>query len=283
MREQSMPNLRIRLLMEENIGLRYRHPVRSRRITGLGLLLLTGLLSVLALLVSSAQAQLPDYDVLDEILARNVRNGFIDYDGIASEPQFGKFVEQLGTTQSDDLTSTSAKLAFYINAYNALAIQGILNGHSPSGWWGRRNFFQKQKFNVLGKMISLRTLEHEHIITLGDRRIHFALIHASISSPRLSSQAYRPERLDKQLHDAAKQFINDPTRNHFDTKRQTAFLSRIFKWHADGFIAAGGSLQRYLARFADDAPTQDMLRLDKFSIRFIDYDWGLNGRYLGKD
>ncbi|MAF84175.1 MAG: DUF547 domain-containing protein [Gammaproteobacteria bacterium] len=269
--------------MKEIIDYRHRHPDCIRLINRLGLLLLTRLLPTLALLVSVAQAQLPDYDALDEILARNVRNGFVDYDGIASEPQLGTFIEQLGATQPADLTSTNDKLAFYINAYNVLAIQGILNGQSPSSWWGRRKFFRQQKFNVLGEMISLQTLEHERIITLGDQRIHFAIICASISCPRLSSHAYRPERLDKQLHAAAKQFINDPTRNRFDAKRKNAFLSRIFEWYADDFIAAGGTLQRYLARFVTDAPAQDILRLDEFSIQFIDYDWNLNGRYRGKD
>ncbi len=230
-----------------------------------------------------ARAQLPDYDVLDEILARNVRNGFVDYDGIAAEPRLTEFLAQLDATRSADLVSSDTSLAFYINAYNVLAIQGILDGQSPSSWWGRRKFFQKQKFNVLGEQISLETLEHEYIIPLGEQRIHFALVCASISCPRLSSRAYRPESLNLQLHEAARRFINDPARNRFDAERQIAFVSKIFEWYEGDFSAAGGSLQRYLARFVADAAAEDALRKNEFEIRFIDYDWSLNGRYKDSD
>jgi len=257
---------------------------RNRSITRSGLLSRAWLWSALTLifLPGIAPAQLPDYDILDEILGRNVRNGFVDYDGIASEPRLAEFIAQIGATQATDLTSATVELAFYINAYNVLAIQGILDGQSPSGWWGRRKFFKQQKFNILGETISLETLEHERIIPLGEQRIHFAIVCASMSCPRLSSRAYRPESLNVQLGEAARQFINDPARNRYDPERKIAFVSKIFDWYADDFIAAGGSLQRYLARFVADAAAQDTLRQDEFELRFVDYDWNLNGRYSGQ-
>lgn len=251
--------------------------------SGTGLRHFLAIYLVQAVTIGIVQAQPPDYDALDEMLARNVRNGFVDYDGIASEPQLDELVRQIGTTRAGDLTSTNTELAFYINAYNVLAIQGILNGRSPSSWWGRRKFFRQQKFNVLGEMISLDTIEHERISALGERRAHFAIVCASMSCPRLSSQAYRPESLDIQLHEAATRFINDPTRNRFDPERRIAFLSKIFEWYTDDFVAAGGSLQRYVARFTADAAVQDTLRQDGFETRFVDYDWNLNGRYSGEN
>ncbi len=280
-----MPNLGIKRAMKATIISQRGHCASSRSITRPGLCNAAWLLSALTLIFSigGAQAQLPDYDSLDEILARNVRNGFVDYDGIAAEPRLAEFIEQIGAVRSTDLISPSAELAFYINAYNVLAIQGILDGQSPSGWWGRRKFFKRQKFNVLGEAISLETLEHDFIIPLGEQRIHFAIVCASMSCPRLSSRAYRPEILDMQLHEAARQFINDPARNRFDAERRIAFLSKIFDWYSDDFIAAGGSLQRYLARFTADAAAQDTLRQDGFELRFVDYDWSLNGRYSGRD
>ena len=246
-----------------------------------GCLLSCGLL--LAIGIGITQAQLPDYDVLDEILARNVRNGFVDYDGLSAEPRLEEFIGRIGTTPRGNLTSGRAELAFYINAYNVLAIKGILDGQSPSSWWGRRKFFKQQEFVVLGETLNLETIEHERIMSLDEPRIHFAIVCASMSCPRLSSSAFRPESLDTELHEAATRFINDPTRNRFDTKRRIAFLSKIFDWYGDDFIAAGGSLQRYIARFVSDAEIQDALRQGEFQIQFVDYDWNLNGRYSRND
>ena len=238
----------------------------------------------LALLcVADLNAALPDYDVLDEILARNVRNGFIDYDGIAEEPRFAEFIAQLDATRVNDLATSDERLAFYINAYNVLAIQGILNGRSPESWWGRRGFFQRQTFAVLGEELTLDTLENERLAAFDETRIHFALVCASLSCPRLQSRAFRAETLNEQLHEAAMRFINDPTRNRFDTGRKIAFVSPIFALHADDFIAAGGTQQRYLARFVDDAETEDTLREEAFDVRFLPHDWNLNGHYSKRD
>jgi len=76
-------------------------------------------------------------------------------------------------------------------------------------------------------------------------------------------------------------FINDPTRNRFDLSRRIAFLSMIFKWYAEDFERAGGTLQQYLARFVTDAEVQDALRLDQFELRYVEYDWHLNGLFSG--
>ena len=224
---------------------------------------------------------LPDFDTFDEILVQNVRNGFVDYNRIADDERFASFISELGATEGAAPESDEERLALYINAYNAFAIQGIINGRSPETWWGRRAFFKRDKYVLNGEEISLESLEHERIIPMGDPRIHFAIVCASLSCPRLSSNAYRPKSINVQLHDAAKQFINDPTRNRFDLERRIAFLSKIFEWYVQDFEAAGGSTQRYLARFVADAQVQDALRNDEFELRYLDYDWSLNGLFSG--
>ena len=80
----------------------------------------------------------------------------------------------------------------------------------------------------------------------------------------------------------ANRFINDPTRNRFDAKRKIAFVSQIFDWFSEDFENAAGSVQKYLARFVNDAPVQDMLRAEEFTLRYEDYDWSLNG-YLSEE
>ena len=228
-------------------------------------------------------ADSPDFESYNEILLQNVRNGFVDYDRIATDARFGSFIEQLGSAEVAPPPTDEERLALYINAYNAFAIQGIINGYFPESWWSRKAFFKGQKYLLGGESISLERLEHERIIPIGDPRIHFAIVCASLSCPRLSGTAYRSGSINIQMHDAARQFINDTTRNRFDLDRRIAFLSKIFEWYADDFEAAGGSTQRYLARFVNDAQVQDALRRDEFEIRYLEYDWNLNGRFSGKD
>ena len=241
-------------------------------------------LSILAFLIFSPLfwgiglcADMPDYSLLDDVLAGNVKNGFVDYDGINSDERFHRFVSQLDSAPRTATASDDQFFGFYINAYNALAISGILQGYSPKNAWGRRKFFKKLEFDVMGEKLTLEAIEHELLRPRGDPRIHFAIVCASMSCPRLLSRAYLPETIDLQLHDAAVKFVNDPTRNRFDAKRKIAFVSQIFDWFSEDFELAAGSVQKYIARFATDAEVQDLLRAEKFELRYEDYDWSLNG------
>jgi len=245
----------------------HRHGIR------LSLILLLTLWSI------GGHASSPDFDLLNELLLQNVRNGFVDYNGLAADPRFPVLVEQFGSASAAMLDAQDGGLSFYINAYNVLAIDGILNGSSPDSWWGRRKFFRGRTFELLGEPIALETLEHERIAAFGDPRVHFAIVCASLSCPRLSSHAYRPELINTQLHDAAQRFINDPSRNRFDVERRIAFVSMIFDWYAADFEKAGGSVQRYIARFVDDAEAQEALRAEEFELRYEEYDWNLNGHF----
>ena len=228
-------------------------------------------------------AKVPDYSILDDVLAGNVRNGFVDYDGIKMDNRFETFVEQLDSATDADVSTSDSFLAFYINAYNALAIAGILDGHSPDSSWGRRKFFRKVEFDVMGQDMTLDTIEHGRLRPHGDPRIHFAIVCASISCPRLLNRAYLPETIDLQLHDVAKRFVNDPTRNRFDKARKIAFVSQIFDWFSEDFELAAGSVQKYIARFVDDAEAEDLLRDEQLALRYEEYDWSLNGHLSEND
>ena len=85
------------------------------------------LLSVTLLTANVVSAEnTPDYDAFDDMLLKNVRNGFIDYDGMSADPRFEVFVTQIGAGDDAALRTDADRLAFYVNAYNALAIKGIL-------------------------------------------------------------------------------------------------------------------------------------------------------------
>lgn len=237
---------------------------------------------LLCLFCLPATASLPNDDDLDAVLLRNVRNGFVDYDGIRADPAFGRYLTSLATATESDLDKPDIRLASLVNAYNALAIRGILDGYSPSSWFGRRTYFRQREYDLLGTKTTLEQLEHGKILPLGEPRVHFAIVCASLSCPRLASGAYRPGTLDAQLDAAARSFANDPTRNRYDVKRRIAFLSSIFDWYQSDFIRAAGSTQKYLARYVSDPAAAELLARDGFDVRFVDYDWDLNGVYRGK-
>ncbi len=59
--------------------------------------------SILLLVMANASMAAPDYSAFDELLLQNVRNGFVDYAGIEANPQFRRFVQQVGETDAGSL------------------------------------------------------------------------------------------------------------------------------------------------------------------------------------
>lgn len=243
--------------------------------SGLGATALAALF-LLAFSAVPAQTSAPDYALWDEVLLHNVRDGYVDYDGIRANPKFELFIGQLAG-KPPPFASKAEELAYYINAYNALAARGILDGYSPATRFGRFRYFKRLKFTLGGERLSLDDIEHRRLRLMGDARIHFAIVCASISCPRLSNRAYLPETVELQLDDAARRFVNDITRNRFDVALKTAFLSPIFDWFRADFERAAGSVPQYLAPFIEEPAARAALLEGRLAIRYLPYDWELNG------
>ncbi len=217
-----------------------------------------------------------DWSRWDAILHSNVIDGRVDYGAIAADPGFNATVADIAKA---DLAGHDREslLAFSINAYNVLAVKGILDGHSPASSFGKLRFFYRDTYTIAGEELSLHAFEKEHIRTLEEPRIHFAIVCASASCPPLRSEAYLPQKLDEQLDDNAGRFLNDSAKNRYNLDSGAAHVSKMFKWFAEDFKAAAGSVQRYIASFVDDEEVAAALRDDRLKLRYLKYDWSLNG------
>ena len=144
--------------------------------------------------------------------------------------------------------------------------------------WGRYRYFIGRDYRVGGTTINLYDLEREVLIAqFHEPLIHFAIVCASTSCPKLQPWAYEPEHLDRQLAQVAKAFINDPTRNRFDRTQHVASLSMIFRWFENDFSGAAGSVLSYIARYVDDPELAKEITEPGYRIEYLDYDWRLNG------
>lgn len=214
----------------------------------------------------------------DRIVQVHVRDGQVDYPGIQADGTLDGYVRAFNRFDPTRLPRRQDQLAFWINAYNAFAVTGILDHYSPMTLWGRYRYFISRDYQVGGTTINLYDLEREVLIEqFHEPLMHFAIVCASASCPKLQPWAYQPEQLDRQLVQVAKAFINDPTRNRFDRKQKVASLSKIFQWFESDFVGASGSVLAYIARYVDDPELAKELAQPGYRIEFLEYDWSLNG------
>ncbi|MGH1439858.1 MAG: DUF547 domain-containing protein [Cellvibrionaceae bacterium] len=233
-------------------------------------------LSILITLTTLANANANVADLFDEVLSPQIKDGFVRYDLIDKNK-----LDTLVAAVADykiDIKGDEKTLAFYLNAYNILAVKGIVDGDGPHSLLSRYTFFKGNKYTVAGTEMNLDTLEHKVIRPLKEARVHFALVCAAASCPPLRSEAYRANILDEQLNDQAITFINNKDKNSFDAEKKRSNLSSIFKWFKEDFLLEADSLNQYIASFVKDESLKAALANNEFSVKFNKYDWSLNGK-----
>ena len=68
-------------------------------------------------------------------------------------------------------------------------------------------------------------------------------------------------------------------KNRFDINQKVARVSKIFDWFPQDFIKHSETVQRYLGNYIDDPAIAESLLQNQFELKFLDYDWSLNGEY----
>lgn len=214
-------------------------------ISGARLVSLVGF-ALFALLGSPVSLGAIDHTPFERVLKQYVDSrGFVDYQGLSmNRAEFDGYLQSIATTgpvtTPENFGSDDAELAYYLNAYNALVIEGVLKkGPSIKSVWNGLisgySFFRWMKVTLDGSQTSLQSLEDELIrARFRDPRIHAAINCASISCPRLRTQVFVEQKLDEQLNASMIEFVNDEA--HVRVKSDRVELSAIFDWFEQDFL-----------------------------------------------
>ena len=217
------------------------------------------------------------HQLWQESLRAHVHAGVVDYPAIHREGRLTSYLTLLDRVDPNQLR-VDDRLAFWINAYNAFAVKGILDHDSPETLFGRYRYFIAREYPVGGQTVNLYNLEREILIgQFHEPRMHFAIVCASASCPKLQPWAYEGRQLDQQLTQVTSEFINDPSRNRFDRSKKVAYLSMIFKWFAKDFEVQSGSVLNFVREYVQDPSLKQELSAADYTVEFLDYDWSLNG------
>ena len=227
---------------------------------------------------AEAALQAPvDHALFDRLLKKYVQDGWVNYAGIRTEESVLDEYLLVLAHANPYAMSREEKLAFYINAYNAAAIKGILNGRSAKGRARQFMFFRRDTYRIGAESISLDRIEHKILRAQFDEpRIHFAIVCASKSCPPQASQAFTAEHLETMLDERGRAFLQSHERNRLDPEKDILYLSSIFKWFTGDFLKHTPSLQAFVAQYMTKED-QEYLATHTPVIAYLPYDWDLNG------
>ncbi|WP_289078495.1 DUF547 domain-containing protein [uncultured Thalassospira sp.] len=176
------------------------------------------------------------------------------------------------------------QMAYWINLYNALTVKVVLDHYpvasirdidiSPglfaSGPWG------KKLVRIEGRTLSLDDIEHRILRPIWqDARIHYAVNCASVGCPALARDAYDAKRIESQLDQAARGFINHARAIHSDGDGGFV-ISSLYDWYRDDFGAGDAQFVAHLLTFAGPELTAQLDHIGGFDVSDDEYDWALN-------
>ena len=232
--------------------------------------------------------------------------GRVDYARLCASPTYAEYCQCARRLHSFDpamLSSRAERLAFWINLYNALIVDAVIQfevkrsvNEAPGFFWraayniGRQRYCSFDiEYGVLranaphpaipGSHFGAGDPRRRYSLERLDPRIHFALVCAARSCPPIG--VYEAERIDAQLDMAAQAFINSGG-VEIDHAAGEVRLSQIFQWYAPDFggrpFAVGDKrpLLEFIAAYLSNEADREYLRRGKPAIRFQPYDWSLN-------
>ena len=225
-----------------------------------------------------------DYSVYDSLLRKYVSGGMVDYLKWKNEDfvAFERYIKGLENVSLNTLSANEKKV-FWINTYNALTIYAVLKYIPNNGLLAKvfsvqmvPGFFDKITYAVAGETLTLNDIEKEKLRNyFHDPRIHFVLVCASRSCPKIQNTVFTEAGLEEKLDHATRDFIQDTTRNRLDQKNNILHLSEIFKWYGSDFIENSVTVVDFVKKYIGKEGSE-YLSTHAVKIQYLFYDWLVN-------
>jgi hypothetical protein len=238
---------------------------------------------------------------LDQLLDLNVRDGLVYYRALQSgRGSLDRYVASLNvSTATYQSWSREAKMAFWVNAYNAFVLQTVISRYpirgSSSDYPASSirqipGAFDQAKHRAGGRSVTLDDIEKNILPEFKEPRLALALGRGAIGSGRLRSEAYTAARLPSQLDAIQAEFVTEQQMLRVDRSAALISMTPILSWNEPVFVEAYGKdtggkfsarspIERALIAFIVPhlLPLEkEFVEQNEFKVTFHPFDWRLN-------
>ena len=244
----------------------------------------------------------------DQLLDVNVRDGMVYYRALRGERgRLDRYIASLNVPAATyQGWSRDEKIAFWLNAYNAIVLQTVIDHYPIRGKSSQYpqvsirqipGAFEQAKHRLAGRLMTLDEIEKTVLPEFADPRLYLALGRGAVGSGRLRSEAYTAPRLTAQLAAVQSEFVSDQAMLKIDRLTGRVTVTPIMSWReaefvkaydkgADGPFAQRSPIERAILAFI----TPHLLRIERefveknaFQMSFHELDWRLNDLSGGRN
>jgi hypothetical protein len=231
----------------------------------------------------------------------DTKRGRVDYELLKESSEYHEYRVLTNGLRNYDLARLAGrreKLAFWVNLYNTIVVDGIVSLGIKLSVKEVPEFFSRVKYTIGPYAFSPDDVEHGilrgnsrpwfrpfrqfgatdprkgWIISPVDPRIHFALVCGSRSCAPIDH--YDAENIYAQLDAAAMSFVNSSEVLVLPEERKV-LMSDIFRWYENDFGGIKGIIDFIYDYLADNEARMFLRKHSgELSIEYLHYDWNLN-------
>lgn len=195
------------------------------------------LLALLFSLISTAKGQKLDsfWKESEVFFQTYVQQNYVHYQQLKKEPSdIHSLVKQIASISLATADSIEQK-AFYINAYNLLVIDNIVQYFPIASPNEILEFWDAIEYQIAGKNYTLKEFKYFILQKYSDPRLHFVLVDGMVGSPPIADVAYQPNLLEQQLENKSIEVLNSLKFVSYNTLNRELVLSALFKEYSNDF------------------------------------------------
>ena len=230
----------------------------------------------------------------------DARDNRMNYQGLAVSEEYKhlfRVVRSLPTFSLMKVEGRVEQLAFWLNIYNTLVINIIVEERMEDGPMTLEGFYNSHRYNIDGKYFSLDDIEHgilrantpkymslsgvfsrtdprlDYVLKQADPRVHFAFACGACSCPPL--RAYFADRVDRQLDEAVTGALDRWV--ELDRGQIKLDVPKLFHWYKKDF-GEDGDIVKFIIKHLQDPDSRNYLAANaqRIDISFLDFNWDLN-------
>lgn len=232
--------------------------------------LITSIFCCLIFIQVSGQDLTTFFEKADDFFSTYIQDGRVKYAKLKENPKPLNDLVAMAENISVSQTNPQEYQAFWVNTYNIITINGIVENYPVASPLDIPGFFDSKKHQVGGASFTLNEIENDLLRGNfpNEPRFHFVLVCAGLGCPPIISEAYTPSRLESQLLTQTQKSLNNP--NFIKVSEDKVEVSQIFEWYREDFTHNGNSTINFINNYREKKLPKDS------TVDFYPYNWKLN-------
>ena len=219
-----------------------------------------------------------DHSQFARVLDRVVRGGRVDYLALRDDhADLDTYVRALAGANAADLDSDNDRLAFWLNAYNALVLKSVVDNWPVASVRDVPGFFTARSHVVAGQRLSLHEIMNDKLRgRFSDPRVVFATVWGCVGCAPLQPEPYSGQHVDSQLDKTVTAIVHDERYVRIDMSGAVVYLPEFVKWYDADFRRVYGGPVEFVQRYYPEKFSGYEREPGSFAVSYMRFDWNIN-------